>query len=97
MENLIEFYRLIVCMNCVVVVLRFMLSVRKWYLEGRFYVFFFFNLVFLGIDFNDFKKCLVIFQMIFIFVVQVFIVDCLEVVFVRDDLNEVCYNFIVRK
>lgn len=88
MENLIEPHRLTACMNCVVAVSRPMLSARKWYPEGRSHVLPLLNLALPGIDPNDFKKCLVTFQMISTFVAQVPIVDCSEAVFVRDDLNE---------
>lgn len=90
MENLIEPHRLTACMNCVVAVSRPMLSARKWYPEGRSHVLPLLNLALPGIDPNDFKKCLVTFQMISTFVAQVPIVDCSEAVFVRDDLTEVC-------
>lgn len=89
MENLIEPHRLTACMNCVVAVSRPMLSARKWYPEGRSHVLPLLNLALPGIDPNDFKKCLVTFQMISTFVAQVPIVDCSEAVFVRDDLTEV--------
>lgn len=97
MENLIEPHRLTACMNCVVAVSRPMLSARKWYPEGRSHVLPLLNLALPGIDPNDFKKCLVTFQMISTFVAQVPIVDCSEAVFVRDDLNEVCSSFFCQK
>ncbi|XP_062621766.1 LOW QUALITY PROTEIN: proteasome activator complex subunit 4B-like [Saccostrea cucullata] len=88
MENLIEPHRLIACMNCVVAVSRPMLSARRWYPEGRSHVLPLLNLALPGIDPNDFKKCLVTFQMISTFVAQVPIVDCSEAVFIRDDLSD---------
>ena len=60
METLIEPHRLIACMNCIVSVVRAMLSAGKWYPEGRLHLLPLLNLSLPGIDPNDFKKCLVI-------------------------------------
>ena len=59
METLIEPHRLIACMNCVVSVVRPMLSAGKWYPEGKLHILPLLNLALPGIDSNDFKKCLV--------------------------------------
>jgi proteasome activator subunit 4 len=59
METLIEPHRLIACMNCVVSVVRAMLSAGKWYPEGRSHLIPLLSLSLPGIDPNDFKKCLV--------------------------------------
>lgn len=88
MENLIEPHRLIACMTCIVAVARPMLHNRKWYPEGRLHLLPLLNLSLPGIDPNDFKKCLITFQMISTFVTLVPIVDCSEAVFARDDLTE---------
>ncbi|XP_060063003.1 proteasome activator complex subunit 4-like [Ylistrum balloti] len=88
MENLIEPHRLIACMTCIVAVARPMLHNRKWYPEGRSHLLPLLNLSLPGIDPNDFKKCLITFQMISTFVTLVPIVDCSEAVFVKDDLTE---------
>ncbi|XP_060589859.1 proteasome activator complex subunit 4B-like [Ruditapes philippinarum] len=88
METLIEPHRLIACMNCVVSVVRAMLSAGKWYPEGRSHLIPLLNLSLPGIDPNDFKKCLVTFQMISTFVSLVPIVDCSDAVHSRTDLTE---------
>ncbi|KAH3856831.1 hypothetical protein DPMN_099426 [Dreissena polymorpha] len=88
METLIEPHRLIACMNCVVSVARSMLNSGKWYPEGRLHVLPLLNLSLPGIDPNDFKKCLVTFQMISTFISLVPIVDCSEAIHVRSDLTE---------
>ncbi|KAJ8309114.1 hypothetical protein KUTeg_013988 [Tegillarca granosa] len=88
MENLTEPHRLIACMNCIVAVARPMLRSVKWYPEGRSHVLGLLNLSLPGIDPNDFKKCLVTFQMISTFASLVPIVDCSDAVHVRDDLSE---------
>ncbi|XP_052767290.1 proteasome activator complex subunit 4A-like [Mya arenaria] len=89
METLIEPHRLIACMNCIVSVSRAMFSAGKWFPEGRLHVLPLLNLSLPGIDPNDFKKCLVTFQMIATFISLVPIVDCSEAIHVRDDLTEV--------
>ena len=62
METLIEPHRLIACMNCIVSVVRPMLSSGKWYPEGKLHILPLLNLALPGIDSNDFKKCLVIYS-----------------------------------
>ena len=89
METLIEPHRLIACtMNCIVSVVRAMLSAGKWYPEGRLHLLPLLNLSLPGIDPNDFKKCLVTFQMISTFVSLVPLVDCSDAVHCRTDLTE---------
>ncbi|KAL3873182.1 hypothetical protein ACJMK2_036330 [Sinanodonta woodiana] len=88
METLIEPHRLIACMNCVVSLARPMLRAGKWYPEGPSHVLPLLNLSIPGIDPNDFKKCLVTFQMISTFVAMIPIVDCSDAVHLRSDLTE---------
>lgn len=88
LETLIEPHRLIACMNCVVSVARSMMNASKWYPEGRLHVLPLLILALPGIDPNDFKKCLVTFQMISTFVSHVPIVDCSEAPLLRSDLTD---------
>ncbi|XP_067680549.1 proteasome activator complex subunit 4-like [Haliotis asinina] len=88
LETLIEPHRLIACMNCIVAVARPMLRAGKWYPQGPTHLLPLLNLSLPGIDPNDFKKCLVTFQMISTFVSLVPIVDCSAAIHVRTDLTE---------
>ncbi|VDI21300.1 proteasome activator subunit 4 [Mytilus galloprovincialis] len=88
MENLTEPHRLIACMICIVAVARPMLQSPKFYPEGKSHVLPLLNLALPGIDPNDFKKCLVTFQMISTFVTLVPIVDCSDALHLRNDLTE---------
>ncbi|KAK3093564.1 hypothetical protein FSP39_017345 [Pinctada imbricata] len=88
MENLTEPHRLIACMICVVSVARPMLTAGRWYPEGRSHILPLLNLSLPGIDHNDFKKSVVTFQMISMFITLIPIVDCSEAVHLREDLSE---------
>lgn len=88
MENLTEPHRLIACMICIVAVARPMLQSEKFYPEGKSHVLPLLNLALPGIDPNDFKKTLVTFQMISIFVTLIPIVDCSDAVHLRNDLTD---------
>ncbi|XP_064602863.1 proteasome activator complex subunit 4-like [Liolophura sinensis] len=88
METLTEPHRLISCMTSLVGVAGPMLRAGKWYKEGPSHILPLLRLSLPGIDPNDFKKCLVTFQMISTFVSLVPLVDCSEANLVRTDLTE---------